>query len=388
MSEPEIGLAFTPDPWVEALHRYCSDHGGARVRALIVEPGVALEESFDVFVVGHRWPALTLAFVQDVHGRGWPVLGVCDREEPAARDHLRALGVDAVVDADDGEEAIVRAVVGLVGVRPRPADDAEKGPAIRRVGSGPVAIGGPPGTGRTEIAVGVAVAVSRHRTTVLVDADDIGPGVGIRLGLDPTPNICDAVDAVEHGRGDLEACVRGRTGGGPGVIVGLGHADGWSQVRSGEVCRVIDRVAAGGSLVIVDGAAPLDDLPTGIGRGRHATARALVVEASLCVGTFDPSPAGIARILDWVAGVRRLAPVVPIILVANRAPADRFRRREVAAAIDDVVPGTGVAFVPHDPRVSEAAWAGRPVAGGPFTRAVQGLAAAVEAVVADGVAAA
>ena len=32
MSEPEIALVFTAEPWVEELHRYLSDHGGARVR--------------------------------------------------------------------------------------------------------------------------------------------------------------------------------------------------------------------------------------------------------------------------------------------------------------------------------------------------------------------
>ena len=52
MREPEIALAFTADFWVEELHRHLTDHGGARVRTLLVEPEGALEESYDVLVVG------------------------------------------------------------------------------------------------------------------------------------------------------------------------------------------------------------------------------------------------------------------------------------------------------------------------------------------------
>ncbi len=67
MSEPEVALAFTPDPWVEELHRHLTDHGGARVRSVLVEPTLALEESYDVLVAGHRWPPLTRALVGDLH---------------------------------------------------------------------------------------------------------------------------------------------------------------------------------------------------------------------------------------------------------------------------------------------------------------------------------
>ena len=111
MSEPAVALAFTPDFWVEDLHRHLSDHGGARVRSLVVEPGVALEETYDVLVVGHRWPPLTQGLVGDVHARGRAVLGVFDREEAASRAHLVGVGVDAVIESDAGPEGFIRAIV-------------------------------------------------------------------------------------------------------------------------------------------------------------------------------------------------------------------------------------------------------------------------------------
>src|SRR5207253_838260 len=91
--EPEVALAFTADVWVEELHRHLTDHGGARVRTLLVEPEGALEESYDVLVAGHRWPALTIALVADVHAHGRAVVGVHDREELASGEHLISLGV-------------------------------------------------------------------------------------------------------------------------------------------------------------------------------------------------------------------------------------------------------------------------------------------------------
>ena len=68
MSEPEVAIAFTADPWVEVLHRHLTDHGGARVRSLIVEPEGALDESYDVLLAGHRWSALTRALVESDAG--------------------------------------------------------------------------------------------------------------------------------------------------------------------------------------------------------------------------------------------------------------------------------------------------------------------------------
>jgi hypothetical protein len=68
--EPTVALVFSPEPWVEELHRHLAHHGGARVRQVVVEPAVALDEEYDALVVSDRWPALTLGFVRAVHGRG------------------------------------------------------------------------------------------------------------------------------------------------------------------------------------------------------------------------------------------------------------------------------------------------------------------------------
>jgi MinD-like ATPase involved in chromosome partitioning or flagellar assembly len=372
MSEPEIALVFTAEPWVEELHRYLSDHGGARVRSLVVEQSVALEESYDVLVVSHRWPALTQAFVADVQARARRVLGVVDRAEPASRPHLAAVNVDAVVESDAGPEAFVRALVELCSERPR---RAAAQPAAARAGR-IVAVGGPPGVGRTELAIELAIAGARTATVVLADCDDVAPAVAQRLGLALEPNLRTAIDAVEHGRGDLGSCFQQHRGTKLSILGGIPNSMSWMQVRPGEVLRVVERLAAVAQIVVVDGVGSLQDLG-GPPRGRFATARALAIEAAVLVAVCDASPVGIARLLAWIVEVRGLAPTTPIVVAVNRAPSAAFRRGELYDEIASSIDVADIAFVGVDPRVVDAAWEGRPVARGRFTRTVSRLARAV-----------
>jgi MinD superfamily P-loop ATPase len=374
MGEPEVALVFTPEPWVEDLHRHLTDHGGGRVRQVVVEPSVALEESYDILVAGHRWPALTRAFVADVHARRRAVLGVFDREEPAARAHLVAIGVDQVIESDRSPDAFVDAMVALHVRRDAAPPDAAPllSPARRgRV----VVVGGPPGAGRTEVAVHLAAAIG----DVLVDADDAAPCVAPRLGLPIEPNLRTAIDAVEHGRGDVrESLVRGSATPYP-TLVGLPNANGWAHLRPGEVIRAVERLAVDAATVVVDCAASLEDVggPT---RGRNAVTRALVREADAIVGVCAATPVGVTRLLSWFVEARRLAADVPIVVAVNRAPMSRFRRGELFAEVTRSLPPLHVEFLADDRRVTDAVWDGRLARTGPFTRAVNRIGEVIQTI--------
>lgn len=370
--EPEVALAFTPDPWVEELHRHLTDHGGARVRSVVVEPGLALEESYDVLVAGHRWPPLTRALVSDVHARGRAVLGVYDREEPASRKHLLAVGVDAVVESDAGPDGFVRAIIATTGNRH--TQPGEPRATIDRRAGRLVTVGGPPGVGRTEVAIELAVACGRSHGVALVDADDVAPAIAQRLHLAIEPNLRTAIDAVEHGRGELDACVQSERRCGVSLVGGVPNPGAWAQVRPGEVVRVIDRLADAAEIVIADGAGCLEDVGGSGTRGRFATARALVAEADVLVAVSDASPHGITRLLSWVVEARALARETPMIVVVNRAPAARFRRGEVYEEITTSVDAHEVLFASYDARVTDAAWNGTTVGTGAFTRAIVAVA--------------
>jgi MinD-like ATPase involved in chromosome partitioning or flagellar assembly len=371
VSEPEVALAFTPDPWVEDVHRHLTDHGGARVRSILVDPSIALEESYDVLVAGHRWPALTHALVADIHARGRVVLGVSDREEPASRSHLTAIGVDAVVESDTGVDGVTRAIVAVAG-RLRERTATAPLPIPVRIGA-LVTVGGAPGSGRTEVAIQLARGLHRSHDVALVDADDVAPAIAQRLGLALEPNVCTAVDAVEHGQGTLAAALHSEPHSGLTVVAGLPNPRAWTQLQPGELVRVIDRLADTAELVVGDGAGTLDDGQRSATRGRCAVARALVVEADVVVALCDASPHGVSRLLSWVADARALAPEAPMIVVVNRAPGSRFRRGELYEEIVNAVAPYDIVFVPSDGRVADAAWSGAPVSRGPFTRSVDRL---------------
>jgi MinD-like ATPase involved in chromosome partitioning or flagellar assembly len=376
--EPEVALAFSPDPWVVELHRHLADHGGARVRSLVLDPAVARAESYDVLVVGHRWSPLTRALVSDVRELGRAVLGIFDRDEPASRTHLTALGVDGLLESDAGPDGFVRAIAAVAGRRgAEPRADVNV-VAPRRVGR-VIAIGGPPGVGRTEISVQLALSFQRHHPTHLFDADDVAPAIAQRLHLPIEPNLHSAIDAVEHGRGELDVCLTVHPRSGLRVLAGLGSASSWSQVRPGEIMRVLEEVASQPGVVVVDGAGSLDELAAFTSRGRHATARALVTEADVLVAVCDASPHGLTRLFNWAIDARALAAETPLVVVVNRAPEERYQRAELYDEIRDTLPAREVAFVAFDPKVARAAWHGEPVASGRFTRVLDALADRIDA---------
>ncbi len=375
MREPEIALVFSPEAWVEELHRHFADHGGARVRQVLVDPALALDDDYDTLVVSHRWPALTRALVADLHDRRRRILGVYDREEPAAREILDRLGVDAVVESDAGPRAFLESLLLLT----REPDDApivapgeptSVSSADATSAGRTILVGGPAGAGKTEIAIELARALAgREGATALLDADEVAPSVAARLSTPIEPNLRSAIDAVEFGLGTLSGSLRSVPHAGFTLVAGLPNVAAWSQVRPGEVARVLRGLAGSFEAVVVDVAAPLDDVGAG-SRGRYALARALLQEADEVVAVGGADPVGVTRLLAWLASAHSIAPDAQMHVVVNRAPRDRFRRGEVYDEIYRTFPPASLSFTPFDRRVEAAAWAGSVVRRGPFTRAV------------------
>ena len=372
MAEPEIALVFSPEPWVEALHRHCSDHGGARVRQLLVDPVLALEESYSTLVTGHRWPALTPALVDDLHQHGRSVLGVWDRAEPESRALLLAVGVDGLVAGDAAPSEIVEAIAALPGPTdarpPRPVDGA---PAR---GGRRIVVGGPAGAGSTEIAIALAGALhDRRLRPVLVDVDHVAPGIAPRLGLPLEPNLSTAVDAVEFHSGSLADAITAHDG--FNVVAGMPTPSGFAQLRAPEVLRVVHALARDHELVILDVAAPARrDVALG-DRAQPGLAHAVIGDADVLVGVAAPTPVGVARFLAWLADVLPIAPDAELHIVVNRAPASAYRRGEIETELFRSIRPESFTFVPDDRRVENAAWSGGVVPRGPFARAARDVAA-------------
>ncbi|MEZ5169935.1 MAG: hypothetical protein R3A49_04215 [Acidimicrobiia bacterium] len=374
--EPEIALVFSPEPWVEELHRHFTDHGGVRVRQLVVDPALALDEIYDTLVAASSWPALTHGLVDALHERRHRVLGVFERDDPGAREHLESIGVDRCIESDAGPAAFEAVLVALA-PRDVPAEAVPDTP-VRASSDGSrsdrVVVGGPGGTGATEMAIHLAAGLAGgssdgSQDVALLDADDVMPSIGQRLALPIEPNLRTAVDAVQHGMGDLDACLVPVGGSSVRVCAGLPNAAAWSQLRPHEVLDVLERLERSGHRVVTDVGHMLEDLGSG-GRTRYSLARAVVAEADRLVGVASGTPVGVARILGWVADVRHLNPHAPVHLVVNRAPREPFKRSEIEREIVRTHRPAGLTFLPADRRVEAAAWSGAIVERGPFSRAV------------------
>ena len=368
--EPTVALVFSPEPWVEDLHRHLVHHGGARVRQIVVEPSVALEEDYDALVVSDRWPALTARFVDAVHHEGRRILGVFHPDEPAGKDHLLVLGVDTTIAGDAPMAEFVGALHELGPLVPAiervpVLHDDHAVAAVER--GGLVVVSGPRGGGITEVAIGLAAVLGgRGRSVVLVDAHECAPAIAGRLGLALEPNLRSAVDALHYGLGDLDGSIVRAARSAPfGVVAGFPSPMAAAQVTPTDVLEVVRALRAGHDSVVVDvdESAPM--------------ARALLSESTAVVGVATASPVGVVRALGWAADLRTRIRHTPIHVVVNHAPGARYRREEIRAEITRTVVPASLTWVPVDRAVGAAAWDGCLPARGPFRRAMGDLAATV-----------
>lgn len=367
MGEIELALAASARPWVDGLHRFLADHGGARVRTVVMGPEDVITQSFDVLVIDDVCSFLTPRLVEQVRRRGCLVVGVFDaRDGTDAKRRLLDCGVDDVVEAEASPDEFL-AVVGRVHqFAPDPVldDDREHRPGRR----GRVIVVGAPqgGCGATE----VVIALGDVLTGVMVDGDDVAPALAQRMGAPLHPNLRTAIDVVHHRSGAIGEAMTplGRSY----LVAGLAHGDDWAQLHAGEVEGVVDELAAVHTNVVVNVGAGLERPQ--LGEGRFGLARSLVAQADVVVAVGLPHPVGVTRLVRWVNEATVLAPDTPVVVVVNRAGRSRYRRGEVEAELARALPGVQIRFLPEDPRVAEAAWAGSPVKGGPFLRSVRRLA--------------
>ena len=260
------------------------------------------------------------------------------------RDVMAALAARAVrciaVFDEGGEELLAMGVAGVVGRDLAGLDVALRGgagePAVAEPLAAPkahsmtgrvVAIWGPTGApGRTTIAVELAAALTRRRQDVLlVDADTVGPSVAQHLGLiDDTSGLAAAVRLAARGRLDPAglAGLAVSVPSGPRVLVGLPHADRWSELRTASVDALLQcaRTAVPWTVVDVGFGVEGSDLdwvdpgaPTRYGAARATLATADVM---VCIGRSDP--VGLTRLIRGLSDVTDLAPTAQVLVVANR----------------------------------------------------------------------
>jgi MinD-like ATPase involved in chromosome partitioning or flagellar assembly len=249
--------------------------------------------AIDVVVVGSETPWATPARLGSWRRLGLRIVGVHPVGDRAAADRLRASSLDLTLADDLDAETMVREIRLL-----EPA-------AARGEGTAPLTVvtGGRGAPGRTEVAVAVAWIRASVAPIALVDADLGAPGIALRLGIPPRPDLADAVDQV-HATGMVPSALIHHVGR-LRVVTGA-HRPGEPPLRPEPVFDVVDALRASTPVVVDTG--PWPD-----GEDITKTADEAVV-------VVDGSPTGVVRAAGVIAGWTGPPPR----LVVNRVdPGDR-----------------------------------------------------------------
>lgn len=390
MLEVEISIVVSPRDWAEQLHRFVADHGGALVRARVLDAREALEDAYTVLVAEDLTSFLTPRLVDELHRRDRRILGVYDPDEPWGRDRLIELGVDETAPLTTPPEELVRTIAALASSVQLDHElsalvwDPGAGPGTSVHGPPPpgaprapvTAVGGPPGgVGATEVAIGLAAELGRRgQRCVLVDGDELAPSVAQRLGLPLHPNLRTAIDVVEHRTGGLLNTLADLPVPGTRALSGLPNSRDWPEVRPSELVAVVEELTTRVDHLVVNTSHAIEDLSGLGGPPRFGLTRALLACADRIVAVGGSTPVGVARLLDWVADLRALAPRTPLHIALNKAPHEAFKRRELNHETCRSVAVPAVTFLPFDEKVEQASWDGTLVSAGGFTRSLVGLA--------------
>jgi MinD-like ATPase involved in chromosome partitioning or flagellar assembly len=378
------------------LKQHLMDHGGGRIVASVVAAEDAVVNGYDVFVADDTTSFLGARFVADLQHRGVSVVGVYDpvEGEGSGKQRLLDLRVDEIVEADSppaeflrvlaraslkslgesdrGLSALVADLAGPGPVRPDPFEASGEHSQRGRI---VVVAGASGGVGATEVAIGLtALVASRAERPVLVDADDVGPSIAQRLGLPVNPNLRTAIDMVHSGDGTVEDVLIGS----PDhfdVIGGIANRRDWFELRPGDLSEAVLGLARVRDHVIVNVSSRLEDLPAMGGPARYGVSRSMLTLADVVVLVANPTPIGVARVLDWIAEAKPLIEATPLFVTFNAYRGGRFKAAEIETELRRVYQPGAIAFIPYDRSLIHATWQGLLPDRGPFLRAVAVLAA-------------
>jgi MinD-like ATPase involved in chromosome partitioning or flagellar assembly len=394
----EIAIGVSHRPWAQGLFRHVADHGGAVVRARVLLDEDALDASYAVLVVDDTASVLSPRMVAELHRRDRRVIAIHAAGDRGAREALARLGVDAAIPDSATAEELVDAIVALApadgpgaddtfaaiarelghelpGDLPPPREEPARRPA-RGLVTTVLAVSG--GAGATEIALALAgVLAARRERTVLVDADEVAPSVAQRMARPLVPNLRNAVDALERGVGSLEESLTSlpERDGGFELLCGLANRRDWPHLRPDSVAEVVGELARARGQVVVNAGPSTEEVTAAGGLARYGIARAMVQLADQLVVVVGATPIGLSRLLVWLGDHTELARTKPLHVVLNQAPGGAFKRGELEREVLRSFLPSSLHLLPADKRVEDAVWNGHTVAGGPFHKAVQALAA-------------
>jgi MinD-like ATPase involved in chromosome partitioning or flagellar assembly len=321
-------------------------------------PEQAVSDHYEVLLIDDVCSFLTPRLVRSLRDLGREVVGVYSpADAPDAKRHLLECGITDVIECDASAEEFVAAATGTLLHRRSPPTPALRTSRAFRLG----VVGASGGVGVTEVAIGVASGLSRHRPTLLVDLDLDSPSVAHRLDLPLHPNLISAIDAAHHNGRVGESIIESDD---LAIIGGLAHPRS-HDLALFEIDGLLDEAGASGYEVIV----------ADLGAARADRLDGLRLDALIMVGLA--SPVGLSRLVRMVKGLP--AVYTDTVVVVNRCAAGR-RRLEIRSELARLVPAVPVVLLPEDRRLERAAWDGTRMRRGPFDRSVGRIATLIDGV--------
>jgi hypothetical protein len=325
----------------------------------------ALESDLSVLMVDETVPWLNGALIEQAEHAGLTVVGVWDTDEPAGEARLIELGLShrmlSTIEPTDAVFLLQRLRPMSDGFDELVASIAD--PAAGRHGA-VLVVGGPPGAGAREIAIGLSASFSASRSTLLVDANESSPGVARRLGVGLYPHVVSAVDAVRRaGAESLQSSVAMTSSGDRpsyrfDTIVGLPSPTEWDRLNPRAVEDLLESARHMWDRTVVATSPVIEDLRRWA--DRYGLSRHLLADVGdELIAVCEATPRGVLRFGDWLA---ELTPIQtrpgPIPVVLNRASGSKASTSELLGQLNSICGDAigVVAVVPNDDRVAVADW--------------------------------
>lgn len=317
----------------------------------------ATDSSFDLLLIDDICSFLTPRLVGVVKQQGAQVIGVFSPDDGTdAKRRLLECGISDVIEADAAPEEFLTKVAEMLA---HPGEVGEEPPRGSRAWSIGIT-GATDGVGVTEVAVGLAGAVSRELGVTLVDLDPEWPSVAQRLDLPLHPNIRTALDATLHTTSGLDAALHRVDD--LAVVGGVADGGAGSPLSHGEVAMLFDALAGRAEALVTD-LGPLHRAMRGVMRGMDSLA---------LVGVGDP--VGMARLLRTLETAVEIADPEALVAVINKTPPGAYIDSEVRSQVAASFPEVAVVTLPFDRRVADSSWEGTLLGRGPFAKAVDRMA--------------
>ncbi|MFT3852016.1 MAG: hypothetical protein QM733_04655 [Ilumatobacteraceae bacterium] len=375
-----VGVVLSTADWWSRLNAYAADHG-SNVEVVVVRDAQAvLQSGLQIVCADDSVLWFNRSMVVQAEAAGITVVGIRFSQDVSSDERLAAMGIGHRLN----DSVAPAAMIDLLG-RLRPFESFDEivaglePPSPGGDGSR-IVVGGPPGAGAREIAIGLAAEVGRASSTILVDCSESSPGVARRLGLRLQPHV---LDAAKLGPGVALADVLGRPADGLesralpfDVICGLPSPSDWQRLSPAMADDVLAACTASWRYRVATTSPTIEDLGRWV--NRYAVSRYLLGSADVVVAVCEATPRGVVRFVDWLADAQTPSPVR---VVVNKTPKSRFVVGEVVEQLRSLCGDhiDVVTTVPFDRRVAIAEWDASLPTRGAFTRAMRSAAGALVA---------